>query len=352
MQMFASRPNCAQVGPTPFSQPSLLATLLIPQLEAYFSSNDFIHLLVLHYPASHISTILALKDLLGPVLLKVAGIVNLIVDKPFAHNPFLVDAHTKHRKGSTASVKRQVSNKSLRVLPSPEVNHSPNKTNEKDMQRTLAFNADFLLTSPATESEFSIFLSLLLETYDKSSFSNSMSRKASADQTSIRTPPPIYEPIFHPPPHSPTSVASHRRRKKSTGSHSAHSKKSTRHAGSASSSPTLRTRDLHIDRESPWDHDYDPGSSRLRERERESPREKLERQEREKEEKERQSQKDWENFYVPSVSEDEDEEDEMDRILMPRVPIRGSGGMRDGSGRVAGVGSLVPRKALRFLGLS
>src|SRR5271170_7663812 len=82
MQAFTSQPLSRQTGENPFSQPSLLATLLIPHLETYLSSNDSTSLLILHYPICHLSTVLALRDLLGPRLLKVAGIIDSTAISP------------------------------------------------------------------------------------------------------------------------------------------------------------------------------------------------------------------------------------------------------------------------------
>src|SRR5579862_2100426 len=112
MQTFTSQPLSIQAGENPFSQPLLLATLLIPHLETYLSSNDSTSLLILHYPASHLSSVLALRDLLGPQLLKVAGIIDAEAISP--------PKPLQERPNSIISVDEWVST-SISQSPSPKL---------------------------------------------------------------------------------------------------------------------------------------------------------------------------------------------------------------------------------------
>ena len=101
MQTFTSQPLSLQAGENPFSQPLLLATLLIPHLEAFLSSSCPTRLLILHYPVSHLSTVLALRELLGPQLLKVTGIIDSTAISP--------PKPSKERPNSIASIDEWVS---------------------------------------------------------------------------------------------------------------------------------------------------------------------------------------------------------------------------------------------------
>ncbi|TQS36720.1 hypothetical protein Golomagni_02821 [Golovinomyces magnicellulatus] len=67
-------PTIIQQTFDPFSEPLILANLIIPQLESYFASNSSTQLLVLQFSSIHIPIIYALRDLLGNNLLKIAGI--------------------------------------------------------------------------------------------------------------------------------------------------------------------------------------------------------------------------------------------------------------------------------------
>lgn len=54
----------------------LLATLLIPQLEMYLATNLCVRFLVIQYPPSHLPIVLALRDLIGTSLMRVTGLLN------------------------------------------------------------------------------------------------------------------------------------------------------------------------------------------------------------------------------------------------------------------------------------
>ena len=157
MQTFTSQPLSLQAGENPFSQPSLLATLLIPHLETFLSSSCPTRLLILHYPVSHLSTVLALRDLLGPQLLKVAGIIDSTAISP--------PKPSKERPDSIASVDEWVSTTtSHSPSPTPEIRITRNSriTRSSVMPQPSFSKADFLLLSPASEDEISAFSNLSL----------------------------------------------------------------------------------------------------------------------------------------------------------------------------------------------
>lgn len=76
MQAFTAQPLTKQTQGNPFSDPSLLAALIIPHLETYLSANPDVRFLIIQYPAEHLSTVLALQKLLGAEMMKIVGIVN------------------------------------------------------------------------------------------------------------------------------------------------------------------------------------------------------------------------------------------------------------------------------------
>ncbi|GAB1313215.1 hypothetical protein MFIFM68171_03425 [Madurella fahalii] len=75
MQAFTSQPLAKQIH-NPFSDPTLLAALIIPHLETYLSTNPDVRFLLIEYPAEHLPTILALQKLIGSEMMKIVGIIN------------------------------------------------------------------------------------------------------------------------------------------------------------------------------------------------------------------------------------------------------------------------------------
>ncbi|KAK3371306.1 hypothetical protein B0T24DRAFT_314937 [Lasiosphaeria ovina] len=76
MQAFTCQPLTRQARENPFTDSALLASLVIPHLETYICSHPNIRFLIIEYPAEHLSTVLALQQLIGADLLKVACILN------------------------------------------------------------------------------------------------------------------------------------------------------------------------------------------------------------------------------------------------------------------------------------
>ncbi|KAK1253890.1 hypothetical protein MKX07_001967 [Trichoderma sp. CBMAI-0711] len=76
MQAFTALPLTNQTSDNPFTNPYLLATLLIPHIETYLARHPEIRYLMLEYPPEHLNTILALQKLAGVDFIKVAQIVD------------------------------------------------------------------------------------------------------------------------------------------------------------------------------------------------------------------------------------------------------------------------------------
>ncbi|KAM0330684.1 hypothetical protein ACHAQA_003636 [Verticillium albo-atrum] len=87
MQAFTAQPLANQTHDNPFTNPYLLATLIIPHLEPYFVIHDEVRFLLLEYPPDHLATVLALQKLVGVDLMKVAAIVDSDAKGPlpFSH---------------------------------------------------------------------------------------------------------------------------------------------------------------------------------------------------------------------------------------------------------------------------
>ena len=136
MQSFTARPLSKQTE-NPFSNPYLLATLIIPHLETYLAAHSETGLLLLEYPPDHLSTVLAIQRLVGMDLMKVAQVVD--------PGPELLSF--THIRGSPIHFGHV----------SPPLDPSkPDPTRQAD---SLPFTqANFLLTSNATEGEIEDFI--------------------------------------------------------------------------------------------------------------------------------------------------------------------------------------------------
>jgi len=76
MQAFTAQRLTRRAHGNPFSDPEQLATLMVPHLETYLAAHSTTRFLLLEYPAEHLPTVLALQQVVGAGLLKVAGIVD------------------------------------------------------------------------------------------------------------------------------------------------------------------------------------------------------------------------------------------------------------------------------------
>ncbi|KAH7636158.1 hypothetical protein B0T09DRAFT_379875 [Sordaria sp. MPI-SDFR-AT-0083] len=74
MQTFTSQPLMQQSKENPFSNPTLLASLIIPHIDTYLRGNDNVRVLLIEFPVEHLSTMLAMQKLMGSQVMKVVGI--------------------------------------------------------------------------------------------------------------------------------------------------------------------------------------------------------------------------------------------------------------------------------------
>lgn len=145
MQTFATHALHNQTNVDPSSNPTLLATIIIPHLEAYLVANTATRFLIIHYSATQLSIILALRDLLGSSLFKVAG----ILDGRSSDQPSFGTEHpqipTRNALLSQATGSHLAIHKMLQ---------------EQCKSSSLSFSkANYLLPSTATDREIITFLS-------------------------------------------------------------------------------------------------------------------------------------------------------------------------------------------------
>lgn len=133
MQAFTAQPLTNQASDNPFSNPYLLATLIVPHLETYLALNSEVRYLLLEYPPQHLPTVLALQKLVGVELMKVAQIVDA---KSGDLGAF------KHIRGASIS----------RIVEKTDHLGKPSCSD------VSVSKANFLLTSSASESEISTFI--------------------------------------------------------------------------------------------------------------------------------------------------------------------------------------------------
>lgn len=154
MQAFTSQPLANQTQGNPFTNPLLLATLVIPHLETYIAAHRTTRFLLLEYPAEHLSTVLSLQDLIGADILKVAGIVDPQVLEPKAYQ-----AHRKHSSHNILG--SPISSASRR--PSETLLPSELSEVRKELYTSQpSFSkANFVLTSSAVESEIATFIATI-----------------------------------------------------------------------------------------------------------------------------------------------------------------------------------------------
>ena len=146
----------------PLSDSTLLAELLVPHLEAYLAVNTTVRILILLYPADHLSTVISLRTLLGNKLLKIAGVLD-------SH----AYGHPSRTRPSTPTSSRRLPNEA-HGSPGPLLNFqnrsrtnsifatahpTPSQTTIRPSPAILFSKANYLLPSIATDSEIAIFLS-------------------------------------------------------------------------------------------------------------------------------------------------------------------------------------------------
>ncbi|TPX09953.1 uncharacterized protein E0L32_008800 [Thyridium curvatum] len=171
---------------------SELAALLISQLDIYLRTHASVRFLLLEYPHDQLGTMLALRDFVGPDVMKIAGIIQS------SDSPITNRTHRYSPPGSPLA---------------PASCHPQSRTSAPFSK------ADFLLASSATDSEIANFMSAIWKTLmDTSPFYNpepppispaaaSTRRLRPRKDLSIRTsPPPLPSPTYSTMP-TPRSVS-------------------------------------------------------------------------------------------------------------------------------------------------
>lgn len=158
MQAFTSQPLTNQTQDNPFTNPLLLATLIIPHLETYIAAHSAIQFLILEYPGEYLSTVLALQHLIGMDLLKVAGVIDAEASSPKSRPALKKPGFYTAAPPTTTSSGKEPSP----VLLSPKVYNPKSETTEKAQLSRLSFTgANFILTSTATEAEIATMISTI-----------------------------------------------------------------------------------------------------------------------------------------------------------------------------------------------
>ncbi|KAM7216685.1 hypothetical protein V8F06_007915 [Rhypophila decipiens] len=147
MQSFTTLPLIKQMEDNPFTNRSLLAQLMVPHVEAYFLLNSHVRLLIIDYPADHLSTILSLQALVGSNSMAVAGILN-------------EDDHALSR----CSTPLANSDKPVSAASSTDNLALPLEAKFPGPPTSFA-KANYLVTASATDSEMTSFLASIRDFY-------------------------------------------------------------------------------------------------------------------------------------------------------------------------------------------
>lgn len=154
------RKNCE-----PLTKPSLIASLLVPQFEAYFASTPSSHLLILHYSSLHLPVVYALRDLFGSSLLRIAGVIHDPIIKSTIssslHTPLIIqhsdgaiDAHKSFHSPSFKGNDEPKCNK-----PSVTISSAKSSSTISELDDSDAFyGVDYLLLNTATPEEITNFI--------------------------------------------------------------------------------------------------------------------------------------------------------------------------------------------------
>jgi len=328
MQQFPGLPLTAQSVFNPRLNPTLLATLLVPQIEAYLASNTSIRLLILHYPEQHLATILALRKLLGSGLLNVAGILDSLASDPppmsrprtpITANPLSNEAissrnkrHDSFKHTRTSSITTLQGQAALAGSIRAAIAAKPDSS--------ISFaKADFLLPSTATDSEITTFLSGIW--------------KVLMDKSSFYIPEPEPKPILIeklPLPLTPAPTPSSTRDRDDA--YSSVSYRGTKSKISRLTGSTANNSPRYPPSTATSRRDYAPSVA---------PSTKTTASE-----KERKADREWENFYI---GEEDSDDDAYDKMIMGRSMARIVPEVRKG-------GMSAPqrnkKKALKWLGLA
>ncbi|KAJ2984625.1 hypothetical protein NUW58_g5960 [Xylaria curta] len=158
MQAFTSQPLTNQTQENPFSNPLLLATLILPHLETYIAAHSTTRFLILEYPPEYLSTVVALQHLIGVDLMKVAGIINAEGGDQNPSSAYKKPGFYKVAHSPTTLAGKATSP----TLSSPKGFNSKFEATEMPRSPRRSFSkANFILTSTATESEIAALISTI-----------------------------------------------------------------------------------------------------------------------------------------------------------------------------------------------
>lgn len=147
------------------SEPTILAALIVPQIEAFLASNVNTRFLILHFPFNHLRTVFEIRKLLGTDLFKIAGILNSLASDPpsmsgprtpLSSNPLSNDAVAARNRPDHLSKLRSRSDPLTTLRQQTSFVGGQPKT---EFGVTSFSKANFLLPSTATDAEITAFLS-------------------------------------------------------------------------------------------------------------------------------------------------------------------------------------------------
>lgn len=173
MQSFTTQSLATQLQGNPFDSPHLLACLIVPHLATYLSVNASTRFLILEYPAEHLATVVALQNLIGVDILKIAGIIDSEAASAYNTEPSSPISSFQSSRWSDDSMTNNSAAqlaKSLDAIslpgspfPHPFPLQSPFGSGPTLAQRRrLSFSkANYVLTNTATEAEISSFISII-----------------------------------------------------------------------------------------------------------------------------------------------------------------------------------------------
>lgn len=170
MQSFTTQSLASQLQENPFDSPHLLACLIVPHLATYLSVNASLRFLILEYPAEHLATIVALQNLIGVDVLKIAGIIDSEAASAYNTEPSSPGSSLRLSSSSAMSSSAAQLARSLDAIslpgspfPHPFPLQSPFGAGPTLTQRRrLSFSkANYVLTNTATEAEIAGFISII-----------------------------------------------------------------------------------------------------------------------------------------------------------------------------------------------
>lgn len=159
----------------PQPKPSVVASLLVPQLESYFACHSSTQVLVLQFSSSQLPIIFALRDLLGNNLFKIAGICTVSSTTPSQYLPSPVSPNTLSNEDVPSSNGNKTflkhgNNLSSNLTSDYFIPPSPSTVSNLEAEEIFS-GADFILSNLASNEEITRFISDIRQILvEKSSF--------------------------------------------------------------------------------------------------------------------------------------------------------------------------------------